>query len=70
MDRKPVSSSNIKAIGYNEEENLLEIEFQTGAVYQYQGVNILLFNELMSASSIGSFFAKTIKYQFATNKIE
>ena len=34
MERLPVSSSAIQSIGYDPEQQLLEIEFQRGAVYR------------------------------------
>ena len=39
MIRQPVSSSNIRSIGYDSESNTLEIEFHSGGVYQYFGVH-------------------------------
>lgn len=38
MIRQPVSSSNIRSIGYDSKSNTLEIEFHSGGVYQYFGV--------------------------------
>ena len=35
MERQYVSSSNIASIGYDPDNLVLEIEFLSGAVYQY-----------------------------------
>ena len=35
MNRKPVSSTNIESIGW--ENNILEIAFNAGAIWQYIG---------------------------------
>ena len=35
MERQYVSSSNIASIGYDPDNQVLEIEFLSGAVYQY-----------------------------------
>ena len=35
MIRQPVSSSNIRSIGYDSMSSTLEIEFHSGGVYQY-----------------------------------
>jgi hypothetical protein len=35
MERKAVESSNLASVGYDEHEEILEIEFQHGGVYQY-----------------------------------
>lgn len=62
MERKRVSSSNIRSIGY---QNItLEVEFNNGRVYQYYNVPENLYNGLMSASSHGSYFASNIINRF------
>jgi hypothetical protein len=39
MDRKRVSASNIRSIGYDAGEQVLEIEFPSGSIVQYSGVS-------------------------------
>lgn len=56
MNRKPVISSNISSIGYDENSQILEIEFSSGALYQYQNVPLSIYNGLMSATSHGQYF--------------
>jgi hypothetical protein len=45
---------------------VLEVEFTQGDVYQYVGVSPKVHAELMSASSIGAYFARAVrpKYRF------
>lgn len=62
MMRTKVESSNIAAIGHDSETSTLEIEFNTGAIYQYKPVSFKLYRELMDAESKGKFFHKRIKY--------
>ena len=38
MDRQSVSSSNIVSVGYDPTSETLEVEFQSGGVYQYYNV--------------------------------
>lgn len=38
MNRNPVSSSNVKSVGYDSESSRLEVEFHHGGIYQYYGV--------------------------------
>jgi len=66
MDRQPVSSSNIASVGYQSTSGTLEIEFLSGGTYQYFDVPEQVHIDLVSASSIGGFFARNIKnrYQF------
>jgi hypothetical protein len=65
MQRDPVSpSTSIASIGYDESTSTLEIEFKTGSVYQYFEVPKSTYDELMSASSHGTYLAQQIKGQF------
>lgn len=34
MQRQPISSSNLKTVGYDADTQVLEIEFHHGGVYQ------------------------------------
>lgn len=61
MDRKNVSSSNIASIGYDSMSQVLEVEFLSGAVYQYYDVPKALYEGLMAADSHGKFLAEHIK---------
>jgi hypothetical protein len=67
MYRQPVNSSNIRSIGY--ENGTLEVEFNTGSIYQYTNVPPSLYSGLMSASSHGKYFASYIKNSFTPRKI-
>ena len=62
IDRQPVSSSNIKSIGYHGDSKTLAVEFAGGGgVYHYDGVSKEDYDELMAAKSIGSHFHKSIR---------
>ena len=66
MDRRPVTSSLIRSVGYDASESVLEVEFVEGdKVYQYFDVPGSVAIELMEAGSIGSFFNDQIKDLFA-----
>ena len=67
MERKPVQSSNLKSIGW--EDNILEIEFHSNAIWQYIDVPFHIYEELMGASSHGSFFARNIKGVYGERNI-
>ena len=51
MKMIPVSSSNIAAIGYDETQSLLVIEFLNGSTYEYYSVPSYVFDELLNAGS-------------------
>jgi KTSC domain len=70
MQRTSVSSSNIAAIGYDAKQQVLEVEFLNGSVYQYSGIPESLYIGLMNAASHGSYFDNHIKkVGFAYQKI-
>ena len=66
MPRRPVRSSNIASIGYDAGSNTLEVEFVTGAVYQYYNVPQSVYEGLMNAHSHGTYLAAQVKdvYRF------
>lgn len=64
MVRHSVSSSNLHSMGYSTINMVLEIEFNTGAVYQYFNVPANIYQALMSASSHGRYFDAYIKYTY------
>lgn len=61
MNREPVTSTNISSIGYDQDTNILEVEFNSGAVYQYFDVPEYVWRGLMDATSHGSFLTQNIK---------
>jgi len=61
MQRTPVSSSDLRSVGYDAATNVLEIEFHNSSIYVYMGVPSSHYQGLMSAPSKGSYFATHIK---------
>lgn len=61
MERQYVSSSNIASIGYDAAEQILEVEFNNGSIYQYYDVPESIYDGLMSASSHGKFLNANVK---------
>lgn len=55
MERVPVASSNIAAIGYDLDTQILEVEFTNGDVYQYMGVPSEIHEAFMASDSKGKF---------------
>lgn len=67
----PMNSSNIARAGYDEKSKTLEIQFNTGAIYRYDGVPRVMYDEMFKSTSPGGYFRKWIiggKYKF--KKIE
>jgi len=61
-----VDSSNIEAIGYDDDTQELHVQFLSGGYYIYHNVPRGVFDELIYASSKGSYLNREIKgvYQY------
>lgn len=70
MDRIDVVSSNLKAVGYDEGSETLEIEFRDGRVYHYFGVPPEEHRALMEAGSHGKYLAAEIKDRYRYEKVQ
>lgn len=69
MNRVSVASSDLVSVGYDAASGTLEVEFKDGSVYQYFGVPPGVFEQLLGASSKGSFFARHIKKRFRFSRV-
>lgn len=56
-----VKSSNIEALGYDEENQVLRVRFQGGRMYDYLAVSPEEKDALLKAESIGRHFGEHIK---------
>jgi len=65
MERKNVNSSNLRSVGYDESNGILEIQFRTNKTYQYLGVPKSIFIGLLSAASKGKYHHRMIKGKFS-----
>jgi hypothetical protein len=69
MDREYVESSMIKSIGFDPNTSTLEVEFNSGAIWQYYDVLESTYYEMKSASSIGKFFHANIKGHYSDGQV-
>lgn len=61
MKMRPVSSSEIAALGYDPSKGLLRALFVEGGLYEYEQVPAKLYEQLLQAPSIGRFFNEHIR---------
>ena len=61
MRRQPVSSSTLRSVGYDPRSRILEIEFHSGAIYQYLDVPGAVFEALLAQDSLGAYFNAEIR---------
>ena len=69
MERKRVNASNIRSAGYDPRNRVLEIEFSSGAIYQYSGVSEEIHRRLMNSPSPGSYFRDQIEESFTARRL-
>jgi hypothetical protein len=69
VKRQPVKSRILKSVGYDDTAKILEIEFQSGLVYQYSGVPPKVYADLMRSSEIGKYFSDKVRTQFQTKQV-
>ena len=69
MERKRINATNIRSVGYDSRNRLLEVEFSSGSVVQYSGVSEEAYRGLMNAPSPGSYFRDRIEEDFPAKRL-
>lgn len=69
MQRQEVKSSNIKSMGYDSLNKILEIEFLNRTLYQYKNVPQEVYEKLMAAKSHGAFLTHFIKGYYLYKRV-
>ncbi len=69
MERYSVASSNIASIGYDAGTETLEVEFLSGAIYQYYNVPQNMYDQLIQAGSKGRFLNTYIKNAYPYSRV-
>jgi hypothetical protein len=64
MHRTHVSSSAISSIGYDDRSSVLEVEFSSGAVYDYLNVPKQVYSALLRSPSKGSFVSRRVRDRY------
>lgn len=59
MKRQPVSSSRISSVGW--EDNVMEVGFPDGAIYQYYDVSQSEYTAFLGSPSLGSALSRLDK---------
>jgi hypothetical protein len=66
----PVASPMANAIGYDSENEVLQIEFNSGAVYQFSDVDEDTWEDLYTSDAVGRYFNQNIKGQYHSQRID
>jgi len=64
-----VSSSNIAAIGYDENNEIVHVQFLNGTEYIYKGVLQHEYEGLLNAPSVGSYLNRNFKNYYPYERI-
>lgn len=62
MKRVALQSSSLRSLGYDPEQQILEVEFSSGALYRYEAVPPEV-EALLEADSLGRHFNQVFKPQ-------
>ncbi len=63
MNRKPIDSKMARSIGYSEVASVLEIEFQSGEIWQYHNVPEKIYLEMLDGK-LGKLFHEKVRGKF------
>ena len=69
MKRISVSSSNLASVGYDAVSQILEVEFNSGRIYQYFDMPQAEYGGLMVASLHGRYFDQNIRNSYRYTRI-
>lgn len=69
MNRTIIESSMIRSIGYDADNSTLEIEFNSGAIWQYFDFPESIWYEFEGSDSQGKFFRREIKNQYSESQV-
>lgn len=69
MEMVSVDSSNVAAVGYDDETETLAVEFNSGSVYHYSNVSRDTFEALRDAPSVGKYFNANIRDIYEYEKV-
>jgi hypothetical protein len=65
-----VDSSMVKSVGYDIDEKVLLVRFNSDVLYKYFGVPYGVYDKLINAISVGKFFNAKIKNVYNFEKID
>jgi hypothetical protein len=68
VDRISVSSSKVNSVGYDPENQVLEIEFNNGSIHHYHSVSVHIYNDLLNANSVGRYLNQYVRNSYSYDK--
>ncbi|MCL2764548.1 MAG: KTSC domain-containing protein [Treponema sp.] len=69
MEKEYVTSSNLRSIGYDKNTSILEIEFNSGATWQYFDFPETKWHEFKLTDSFGRYFNREIRGSYRESRV-
>ena len=69
MERKKVSSGQIRSVGYEEKSQTLEVELADGSIWQYSRVPSEVHRRLLAAPSLISYFRDHVEEEYSRRRV-
>ncbi len=70
MIRKNINSSNVFSLGYDFENEMLEIEFDSGEIYRHSNVPKAVYETVLHSESIGYYINYNIRNNYPCIKVK
>jgi len=69
MERKKVSSSQIRSVGYDSGSQILEVEMSDGTLWQYSRVPSEVHRRFLAAPTIASYYRDNIEEEYSRKRL-
>ncbi len=69
MERKRVNSSRLRSVGYDEKNQILEVELTNGQVWQYTKVSPEVHRRFMAAPNPTTYYDDKIAEEYSSRRV-
>jgi hypothetical protein len=69
MERKRVNSSRLRSVGYDEKNQVLEVELANGQVWQYTKVSPEVHRRFMAAPNPTTYYDDKIAEEYSSRRV-
>lgn len=68
MEMKRINAGKLRAIGYDQRERILRVEFDDGSAIDYAGVGTEVWRKLSTSAAAWSYYRDNIEEEFSGRK--
>lgn len=68
IERKPIRRGGIKSAGYDRNNRILEVEFDTGRIIQHTGVGEEIARRFLSSAAPASYYKDNIEEEYSLKR--